>query len=203
MQTAVFFLIGCLTGTALAQTPLNQQVISSPATSPVQVPTVGPGNLMITNSTGGTFPLSQLDAQLATLRADVEHALPLLSAVVSQAPNTSLTRGQELANAASNLLARALGRNTNENSGLPAGGLSPRMTNFAGFLRGLISTNTGGGGGVSFDPNTINQLITLQNELKPVLATLDSLNVASVGGATNQPPGTINQPGRVFAPTGR
>ena len=181
MQTRVFLLIGCLAGTALAQTPLNQQVISSQPAAPVSAPTTGPGNLMITNPVGGTFPLSQLDAQLTTLRADAERTLPLLSAIIGQAPNTSLTRGQELANAASNLLARALGRNTNQDSGLPAGGVSPRMTNFAGFLRSLISTNSGGGGGVSFDPNTINQLVTLQNELKPVLATLDSLNVPKVG----------------------
>src|SRR5215813_2896917 len=117
MQKTAFLLVVCLTGTVLAQTPISQQVISSRPASPLPNSTAGAGSLMITNPLGGTFPLSQLDAQLTTLKAEVQRTLPLLSAVLRQAPNTGLTRGQELANAASNFLARALSR-TNENSAL-------------------------------------------------------------------------------------
>ena len=203
MQKVIILLVGCLTGTVLAQTLPNQpaQTLPNPQVISSQPGSVaGPGSLMITNAAGGTFALSELEAQLANLKADVERTLPLLSATTGQAPNANLSRGQELANAASNILARALSR-TNQNNALPQGGTSSR--NFAGFLRSLISTNTGGGGGVSFDPNTLNQLATLQNQLRPVLSTLETLNLASVGGVTNQPSGTVGQPGGVFSPTGR
>jgi len=195
-KTALLLIVG-LASTVLAQTPINQQVISS-----------GPGwntngneSLMVTNPAGGAFPISQLDAQLTTLKADVERTLPMLSAVINRAsPSQVVTsRSQELANAASNFIAHALGHETNSNSTVPSGGASPRMTNFAGFLRSLISTNTGGGGGVSFDPSTLNQLANLQRSLEPVLNNLNTLNISSIPG-TNQLPGGFTQP---LTPTGR
>jgi hypothetical protein len=204
MQKAVFLLMVFLAGTVVAQTPLNQQVISSQPGAPVPGAINGPGSLMVTNPAGGTFSLSELDAQLTTLKADIERTLPLVVAVTSQSPSSTPSRSQEIANVASNLLSRAFGGSTNQNGALPPSGTSPRMTNFAGFLRGLVSTNTGGGGGVSFDPNTLNQLATLQNQLRPVLSTLDGLNIPSVGGGTNQPFGNFNnRPNGIFAPTGR
>ena len=199
MKTAVLVLIGCLAGTLVAQTPLNQQVISSPRFAPPI--TNAPGNLTITNQFGGTLSLTDLDAQLANLKTDVERTLPMLAAVAGQSGvSPAQSRSQQLANAASNFVANALGRNPNQTTAIPPGENSPRLTNFAGFLHGLISTNTGGAGGVSLDPNTVNLLATLRNDLQPVLSILDNLNVTSFPAGTNQPAGGFATP---LTPTGR
>ena len=208
MKTPVILLLGCFTCTVMAQTPLNQPVqtpLNQQAQTPLNQPVIsaGPGTvalpdtnvaqgLMITNQAGATFQVNELDAQLAALKGDVERTLPMLSAVVSQTGSpTTLGRTRELANAASNFIAHAFGHETNN-------GTSPRMTNFAGFLHNLMGTNTGGAGGVNFDPNTVRQLGALQNDLQQVLSALNNLNVGGVG-ATNEVPGNF----RGLTPTGR
>jgi hypothetical protein len=190
MKKPVLILLGCFCGAVMAQTPVNQQVISAgPATAYPN----GAQSLMITNQAGGTFQIGELDSQLATLKTDVERTLPMLSAIVSQPGSPPMTRTRELENVASNFIAHAFGHETNYN------GASPRMTNFAGFLHGLINTNAGGAGGVSFDPNTVSQLATLQNDLQQALSVLNNLNVTSTGGGTNGVPGAF----RGLTPTGR
>lgn len=202
MKTAALLLVGCLSGTALAQTqsPINQQVISSPPGYAAP----GQGSLAITNQSGQSLSLTELDAQLATLKSDVERTLPMLSVVTGQANAATGTRApsrsQAWVGAASNLLANAFGRNPNANASVPPGETSPRFTNFTSFLRSLVSTNAGGAGGVSLDPNTVSQLATLQNDLKPVLSILDTLNVNSFASGTNLPPGSGAPP---LTPTGR
>jgi hypothetical protein len=205
MKKTVVVLLSCFACTVIAQTQLNQQANPSvpgyPAIGGTNASQGLSQNLMITNPAGGTFQIGELDAQLASLKADVQRTLPMVSAVVSHgaAPNTATSTTAQLANEAGSLIANAFHHGTNVNNSLPPSGASPRSTNFAGFLQSLLSTNTAGAGGVTFDPNTVSQLATLQTDLQQALAVLNNLNVASTGGLTNEVPGTY----RGLTPTGR
>src|SRR5579859_1673748 len=177
MKTAMLVLISCLCVTIRAQSAFNQQVISEPLRTNLP-PSNGTESSAITNSTGSTAALGDLDAQLSNLKSDVERTLPMISAVVNQgsAGTTSPNTGQELTHAASNIIANAFGRS--QVNTIPPGETSPRTTNFAGILRSLIRTNNNSGTVVGLDPDTLSQLTALQNHLQPVLTILNGLNVS-------------------------
>src|ERR1051326_1495914 len=92
---------------AVAQTPIGQQRISSPApTNSIAAETNQFGGASITNQTGATYALNELAGQLGNLRTAVEQTMPALAAFNAQfaTNNVASSGSQELAGAISGVL---------------------------------------------------------------------------------------------------
>ena len=166
-----------------AQTP--PQVFSS-------TNAISSSDVVFTNSAGQTFSADQFAESLKNLRTAIEQTTPMLAAVTetytNSAGNDKSWKGQ-----LSGLVSGALSRYEQQN----AGKNSRTVNQVVGALQGLLQTNSSSKttAADSTDANTVQKLVTLQNQLKPVLPTLDQLNVSSTGAAVSSP--------NPLTPTGR
>ena len=149
------------------------QVGSFPsATQLPSPPQTNASQLSFTNRAGQVFSAEQLTTQLQQLRNVVDQTLPALSAFNEQfATNGAGSLGTRIGSILSGVLDR-----TNASSGQTSSG----WTNVLGVLGGLLNTNAPN----ALDPNTLNQLRTLQNDLQPIPGILQALNVS---GSSNTP----------------
>jgi hypothetical protein len=115
-----------------------------------------------------------LASQLQNLRAAVEQALPALTAFNENYSN-SVSRDS---GTVSGLLSHALDRNKPTNTS--PGQNSSTFDNVVNTLANLMNTNRTREAAVP--QNTVRDLATLQNELQPVLAILDQLNISGLTG---------------------
>lgn len=126
-----------------------------------------------------TVELNQLIGQLQGLQAAVARTLPVLTAFNSK--QSQGTNGQPgIAGRMASILAGVLGRNASTNGPSSSG-------NATGILGGILSTNSGPAGTVSLDPNTLNELKTLQENLQAVAPALRNLVGTSSSGESSAP----------------
>jgi len=145
---------------------------------------------------GQSFSAEQLAAQLQSLRSIVEQTLPVLGAF-NQNYSNSLGGNQSIGGAISGLLSGALNKNQ-QSSSASAAHSSLSVSNVLASLQNLVSTNRTSSAPVS--PNTLRDLVTLQNELHLVLSSLQNLNVGNLpGNQFAQPSSGTN----TLTPTGR
>lgn len=183
---------------AFAQEPSVPQRISSPRTnlssSNSSITNTALPDVTLTNGLGQAISLSQLAGQLSALKTEVEQTLPVLSALNSHfATNTPGTaQGQELATAIASVLGRAFGKSSNQTASASSGGLSPGLSNFVQVLNGMVTTNSGGTGQMTLDPNTLSQLQALESDLRPIAVILKNLRVGTNATTTGGPLGIPN-----------
>jgi hypothetical protein len=157
----------------------------------------GASSVVFTNSAGQTFSVDDLASQLKNLRSAVEQTLPILSAFTQSYSNSS-AGNKSLTGKLTDFVSGALDRNGQQTSG-SSGQTSSTVSNAVGVLRGLLNKNnsnaTASTASPSVDANTVHQLGSLQNELQPIIPTLQQLNVESSN--------TGNSSSRPLTPTGR
>jgi hypothetical protein len=167
-KLAVYLSFILITAAARAQTS-----IPSPTT-----PQPGASSLSFTNRSGQSFSVDQLASQLRNLRSDVDHSLPLITAFNESYPATA-AGNSSLGGKLSSLISGATGQNSSQNSQM-----SPTLSNVVAGLRGLVSTNSAA---ATFNPNTLHDLVTLQDHLQAIAPILQELNM---GAATGTSPGS-------------
>lgn len=175
---------------------------TAPISQPAATATPPPNTLTFTNSSGQSFTVDQLAAQLRNLRAVVDQTLPLLTAFNQSAAATSSSQG--LAGRLEGLVSGALSRN---------GAGSPTVANLLTSLRGMLGTTNTTAPGT--DAKTAQDLATLQNDLQPIPSLLQSMNVGSGSSSSMPNPSQVisapanagynatNAPGTAPTPTGR
>jgi len=187
--TAIFGSI-CIASLSLAAT--TEQSPSGTISSTNQTATTATSSAVFTNSTGQTFTADQLAENLKNLRSAIEQAMPMVTAITETYSN-SAGKDKSWTGRLSDFVSGALSKD-----GQSTSGQSPsKLNEVVGAVRGLWGTNSSSTASSSAtDANTVQKLVTLQTELKPVLPTLDQLNVASSGA------GVISSP-KPLTPTGR
>jgi len=128
---------------------------------------------VLTNKAGQTFSVEQLAAQLRSLRGNIESALPMLAAFNESA---SATQNKSLTGRLTDIVSHELNKGGQTNSG--------GFNSVVGALRGLINTNNAATD--TSDARAAQQLVALQNQLQPVLKSLQDLNVQGTA-ASGQP----------------
>jgi hypothetical protein len=168
----------------LAQTaPVPPAAQSQPAGVPANQGEMGAP--MFSNQTGQSFSVDELAGQLQNLRTAVEQTLPVLAAF-NQNYSNAFT-GQSIGGKISGLLSGALNRNQ-QNTPAASGQNALSVSNVVTALQGLLNTNRAAASSVN--PNTVRELIALQNDLQPVVSILQNLNVGNI--STNQFPRPYN-----------
>lgn len=170
MKTQFF---GILTGLAITFELISTSAQTAPISRPAATATSAPNSPTFTNSSGQSFTVDQLAAQLRNLRAAVDQTLPLLTAFNQSATATASSQG--LAGRLEGLVSGALSRN---------GVSSPTVTNLLTSLRGMLGTTNATT--ASTDAKTAQDLATLQNDLQPLPSLLQSMNVG--GGSSSAMP---------------
>jgi hypothetical protein len=160
-----------------AQFATNSNPPSIPQTSQSIPNQTNASQLSFTNRSGQVFSAEQLTTQLQQLRTVVDQTLPVLSAFNEEFATNAAADNASLPNRIGSILSGIMTR-TNSTSGQSSTGL----TNAIAILNGLLNTNAPGS--VTMNPNTLNQLVTLQNNLQPIPGILQALNV---GGAPSTP----------------
>ncbi len=180
----------CIASLSLAAT--TEQPPSGTISSTNQTATTATSSAVFTNSTGQTFTADQLAENLKNLRSAIEQAMPMVTAITETYSN-SAGKDKSWTGRLSDFVSGALSKDGQNTSGQ-----SPsKLNEVVGAVRGLWGTNSSSTASSSAtDANTVQKLVTLQTELKPVLPTLDQLNVASSGA------GVISSP-KPLTPTGR
>jgi hypothetical protein len=164
------------------------------------------GGVMFSNNLGQTFSANQLAAQLQTLRNVVDQTLPMLTAFNENASNSAGGGKSTVGGALSGIVSDVLHRNQNNqnSSSTYTGQGSSTASNLLSVLHGLLNNNPNGATGTTPNPQ---DLVTLQNDLQPVVSVLQRLNV----NANPNPMTTPNQygttpqpyPNNGLTPTGR
>jgi hypothetical protein len=173
--------LGVSLGCAEAQYGNQPSPPQYPGASPS--PDLGMGSMNFTNRYGQRFEVGQLGSRLQNLRAAVDDALPLLMAFNENLSNSNAAGQGSLADAIAGLLSK----NRNDSSqGSTAGGTSTQLTNLIGAVQGLLRTNGNNGAVTTAGTNTVQNLLALEEELRPVASLLHSLNLQFSG----YPPGS-------------
>jgi len=147
---------------------------------------------VFTNSSGQTFTSEQLAENLKTLRTAIEQAMPMVTAITETYSN-SAGKDKTWTGRLSEFVSGALSKDGQKSSGES----TSKLSGVVGAVRGLFGTNSNSSAGSSSaDANTVQKLVTLQTQLKPVESTLDQLNVASSGAGAI----SLRKP---LTPTGR
>ena len=151
-----------------------------------------PGGILFSNQSGQTYSTHDLAFQLQNLRAAIDQALPALSAFNESYSNMNNGGKQTVGGALSGIVADVLHRN----QGQTGAGQSLSTSNLLSALQGVLHPNTSTSSSNSNpDPQ---DLITLQNDLQPVISVLQRLNV---NPAFNR--GSGQYPNSGITPTGR
>jgi hypothetical protein len=191
-------LAGCTT--VLAQTATNSAVAPSGGSATNQVISSGPlsaSNITITNQTGATFSVTDLARQLQTLKASVEQTLPMLTAFNNRfSPANTSSGSQGLAGTISRLFSGGKNNAQGQNQS------SSEVSNVVAILHSLLSTNSVGAP-VAFNPNTLNQLQTLQRALQPTVPILQNLTSSSGTAGNYSGYGATTNRNGALTPTGR
>lgn len=214
-RVSLFSMAMLATTAAWAAQP--SQVISSPAPQPStgntnqstpsgQATPSGLGNLSFTNSSGTVYTMDQLAVQLQKLRGSVEQTLPMLSAFTQTFSNAAPGGASSIAGAISSILSEALNRNSGQTQNVAgtSGQTTTRTNSLMAVLQGLMNTNATGS--AALNPNTVQDLVTLQEDLQPVTSILQNLNVSTNLNQTTSPTTTTGNPkphNGGLTPTGR
>ena len=175
MKNAILLALSVGAISTLAQTtPSSGSAITQPANN--EANQSGTGAALFSSPSGQSFSVDQLAAQLQTLRSAVEQTLPVLAAFNQNYSNSLSGGSQSIGGAISGLLSGALNRNS-QNTSAPVAHNSFSVTNVVAALENLVNTNRSGSAPVN--PNTLRDLVALQNDLQPVLSLLQNLNVGS------------------------
>ena len=185
----------CLVWQSFAATPQQTQTSAGTISSTNQTTTTtsSASSAVFTNSTGQTFTADQLAENLKNLRAAIEQTMPMITALTDTYSN-SAGSDKSWTGRLSDFVSGAFsneGQGTNQSSS--------RLNQVVGTVRNLFGskTNTSAGSSAA-DASTVQKLVTLENQLKPVVPTLDQLNVASSGTGSQ----AISSP-KPLTPTGR
>ena len=180
----------CLAWQTFAATPQQppNDIISS-----TNQTTASASSAVFTNSAGQTFTADQLADSLKNLRAAIEQTMPMVTAVTETYSN-SAGKDKTWTGRLSEFVSGALNKD-----GQTSNQSTSKLNQVVGAVRGLFGSNTNStAASSSGDAGTVQKLVTLQNELKPVVPTLDQLNVASSGNTSP----VISSP-KPLTPTGR
>lgn len=190
MKAAIFGGI-CLASRSFAATTDQTPAGTTTATNQTSATATG-SSTVFTNSSGQTFTAEQLAENLKTLRSAIEQTLPMVTAL-TQTYSNSAGKDKTWTGRLSEFVSGALNKDGQKSSGES----SSKLNGVVGAVRGLFGTNSNStASSSSADANTVQKLVTLQNQLQPVTSTLDQLNVASSGA------GVISSP-KPLTPTGR
>ena len=159
--------------------------------------------MTFSNRSGQNFTPQDLASQLQNLRSVVDQTLPILSAFNEQSSNSMANGSQGVGGALSGIVSDVLHRNRGTGQENTAGQGSLHASNLLSILHGLLSTNSTST--ASSSPANPQDLISLENDLRPVASLLDRLNVSGNSNFVNAP---YNQrstayPGANPTPTGR
>jgi hypothetical protein len=199
----------------LAQTESTQLPTSStqvPQAQPAPINNgqnyqLGTGGLTYSNRLGQTFSADELASNLQALRAAIDQALPALAAFNEHYSN-SLTAGkQTVGGTLSGIVSDVLHKNQTAGQSSTTTQTSLNTSNLLSVLGGLLNKNSTVTSGSGSTPGNAQDLVALQNDLQPVLAVLQRLNVGpSVNPvSTPNPTGVTPQtyPNGSLTPTGR
>ena len=159
--------------------------------------------LIFSDRSGQNFTPEDLAMQLQNLRAVVDQTLPILSAFNEQSSNSMATGAQGVGGALSGIVSDVLHRNRGTGQENVAGQSSLHASNLLAILHGLLNTNSPKAATTS--PANPQDLIALENDLRPVATLLQRLNVSGNSNFVSAPyhgPSTAS-PGANPAPTGR
>jgi hypothetical protein len=171
----------------------TQSVPSGTLSSTNQTAASTSSSAVFTNSSGQTFTADQLAENLKNLRAAIEQTIPMITAI-SETYSNSAGRDKSWTGRLSEFVSGALskeGQGTNQSSS--------RLNEVVGTVRGFFGSKTNASTvSTAADDTTMQKLVTLENQLKPVVPTLDQLNVASAASGSQ----VISSP-KPLTPTGR
>ena len=191
--------------TALSVLAQNEPTQSLQTYSPPSSSTANPveaRGTTFSNRAGQNFTPQDLATQLQNLRAIVDQTLPVLSAFNEQSSNSMATGSQSVGGALSGIVSDVLHRNRGTGQQNVAGQGSLHASNLLAILHGLLSTNSPSG--ASTGPANPQDLIALENDLRPVASLLDRLNVSGNSNFVNSSyPRSTTYPGANPTPTGR
>ena len=176
---------------AWAQTPSG--VISRPIQSSADTNQLGLSNLSFTNQAGVSYSVSQLAGALQNLGSAVDQARPVLAAFTENFSSGGTNANQSVVGTISGILGGALNRNSSQSSNSAAQGSSLHLSNLVSGAERLLNKNAQAS--PSINPNTVRDLMALQNQLEPVNSTLHNLNISGVSNSVPANP--------VLTPTGR
>lgn len=158
--------------------------------------------LTFSNRSGQNFTPEDLAVQLQNLRAVVDQALPILGAFNEQSSNSSPAGAQSVGGALSGIVSDVLHRNRGTGQENAAGQGSLHASNLLAILHGLLNTNSPTT--VTTTPANAQDLIALENDLRPIASLLQRLNVSGNSNLVTAPyQRSTAYPGANPTPTGR
>lgn len=153
----------------------------------------GTGGVLFSNQVGQTFSAQDLAAQLENLRSAIDQTLPVLSAFNESYSNSNNGGKESVGGALSGIVSDVLHRN--QGAGQTYSGQNSTTSNLLSVLHGLLNKNPAAASSTTPNPQ---DLISLQNDLQPVVSVLQRLNVNATSNQISTP-----YPNGGLAPTGR
>jgi hypothetical protein len=163
----------------------------TPAANLNQSPT---GGVLFSNRVGQSFSAQDLAGQLQNLRSAIDSALPILSAFNETYSNSNNGGSETVGGTLSGLVSDVL--HGNQASSQTSANESPTTSNLLSVLHGLLNKNSTTPTPAAA-PNP-QDLLSLQNDLQPVVSLLQRLNVVGNSNQLSNP-----SPSGSFTPTGR
>ena len=201
----VFISTAILTAVSvLAQTdPTQPSQTYSPQNYSINTNQPEARGMTFSNRSGQNFTPEDLASQLQNLRTVVEQTLPILSAFNEQSSNATSAGTQSVGGALSGIVSDVLHRNRSTGQENVASQGSLRASNLLAILHGLLNTNSTSTATAS--PANPQDLISLENDLRPVASLLQRLNVSGNSNFVNAPSyqRSTTYPGANPTPTGR